>query len=70
MTPANLLGWMISIALIGLEIFVIYGPQLNTFTPKPWPRINHIMYETTQRTVWAIALGFMIFSCAMGKGGK
>lgn len=57
---------MLSIALIGLEVFVIYD---TVWIRKPWPKANHVLYETTSRSVWSIALGYIIFSCVNGKGG-
>ena len=70
MTPLNLIGWILSFALILTEIFVIYDAHLYEIPPQPWSRESHIWYESTSRQVWAIALGFVIFSCSMGKGGN
>lgn len=57
---------MISITLVAVEIFVIYN---TIFTRTPWKKANHVAYETTSRPVWAISVGYIIFSCVIGKGG-
>lgn len=50
-----------------MEIFVLHDTVL---TGNYWPKWRHVFYESQTGIVWALAVGFMIFSCAMGKGGK
>lgn len=49
-----------------MEIFVLHDTVL---TGNYWPKWRHVFYESQTGIVWALAVGFMIFSCAMGKGG-
>ena len=47
-------------------LFGIY-PDYNG---HPLSRVENILYEATSKSIWAVALGFIIFSCAMDKGGN
>lgn len=64
----NLMGWFISLFFIGLMVFGTYDNQ----NPNPVVHLNraeNILFQSTCRPIWAMALGFMIFSCTLGQGG-
>lgn len=63
----NLVGWFISLFTLGLMLFGLY-PDYHT-PENPLNLTEHILYQATSRTIWGVALAFIVFSCAMDKGG-
>ena len=47
---------------------MLFGIYPN-FNGNPLTRVENILYQSTSRILWAFALGFIIFSCSMKKGG-
>ena len=39
------------------------------FTDNPYGRIVNIIYQSTSRTLWAIAVSYLILACATSSGG-
>ncbi len=65
---ANLFGWILSLFMMGLLIFGVY-PDYNG-KGHPLSLTEHILYQATSRTIWGLAVAFIIFSCTTNKGGK
>ena len=66
--PFNLIGWISSLSIMGFLIFGIWKSGI-LFQGDPWPYESLVFYEGSKRNLWALSLGFMIFSCVLGKGG-
>lgn len=63
----NLFLWLVSIATMVAILFSSYS-QLGP-DGEYWPVANHVAYDCLARPVWAIAVGYIIVSCATGHGG-
>lgn len=62
----NLLGWMLSLALMAAVIFTNYPlVQLNS-SNNP---MEFGLYDALSRVFWSIALCYIIFACVQGSGG-
>ncbi len=44
-------------------------PNLNANPANHLNRAENILYQASSRIIWALALGFVIFSCVMNGGG-
>lgn len=64
----NFIGWIISLFFLGLMLFGIF-PNFNEDPSKHLSRTENILYQASCRSIWALALAFIIFSCCMNKGG-
>lgn len=62
----NLLGWIISLALMATVIFANYPLVQPT---KSTPILAHALYESLSRVAWAFALCYIIFACVHNYGG-
>lgn len=62
----NLVGWVLSLVTFGTMVYGLYPD--NNGEGHPLNRSEHILYQATSRTLWAIALAFVVFSCTMKKG--
>lgn len=62
----NLLGWIISLALMATVIFANYPLVQPT---KSLPALDHALYESLSRVAWALALSYIIFACVHNYGG-
>ncbi len=63
----NLLFWAVSLTLIGLIVFGLY-PDFKE-NPEPLSKWSHIIYQSSCRSVWAMALGYIIYACSSSQGG-
>ncbi len=63
-----MIGWYISIFSMGLILFGTY-PNLSTNPGNFLNKTENILYQASSRVIWSMGLGFIIFSCANGKGG-
>jgi peptidoglycan/LPS O-acetylase OafA/YrhL len=54
----------VSIVTLGVMLFGIYP----NFTSSPLNRVSNILYQSTSRIIWAMALGFIIYSCVINGG--
>lgn len=36
----------------------------------PLNRVEHILYDSSSKVIWAISLSYLIFSCTMNTRGK
>lgn len=62
----NLLGWIISLAIMATVIFANYPLVQPT---KNLPALDHALYESLSRVAWSIALCYIIFACVHNYGG-
>ena len=61
-----LLGWIVA-AVTGLAlVYGLYGVAQGTPLTTPVAAF----YSSTHRTIWALVLGWVIFACVLGYGGK
>ena len=66
----NLVGWTISLITFGTMVFGLWPDSKAQFGDgQPLNRTEHILYQATSRTLWALALAFIVFTCTMKKGG-
>ena len=61
-----ILGWLVA-AFFNLS--VLYG-LYNEANGHPLPIAADSIYAGTHRIVWAMGLGWLIFACATGHGGR
>lgn len=62
----NLVGWIISFALMTAAVFVNYPLiQLDNHPSA----LDQALYESLSRVVWAVALCYIIFACVHKYGG-
>lgn len=62
----NLLGWVISLALMVAVIFANY--PLVQFDSRP-SGLHTGLYDSLSRIAWAVALCYIIFACVHNYGG-
>lgn len=62
----NILGWLISLALMATVIFVNY--PLVQFDSRP-SDLHVGLYDSLSRVAWAVALCYIIFACVNNCGG-
>lgn len=61
-----LLGWAVA-AICCLS--VLYGVR-DTYQGHPMNLDTAALYNSVSRTVWAVGLGWLVFACCTGYGGK
>ena len=54
---------------MGILLFGLY-PDFEEGVGHGLNKAVHILYQSSSRALWAMALAFMVFSCTMGKGGE
>ena len=54
---------------MGILLFGLY-PDYEEGDGHGLNKAEHILYQSSSRALWAMALAFMVFSCTMGKGGE
>ena len=54
---------------MGILLFGLY-PDYEEGDGHGLTKVEHILYQSSCRALWAVALAFVVFSCTMGKGGK
>ena len=59
------IGWVVA---IGFGLAVVYGPY--SVTDYTWKEVDIISYGMLFRFVWALAVGWVIYACHNGFGGK
>jgi hypothetical protein len=62
------IAWTVAICLVYLVIFGLNLPEVYAGIP-PSPEVNAI-YGGFHRLTWAVAVGWMVFACCRGYGGK
>lgn len=55
-----------SLVLCGIILFGLY----EDYNGSPLSRTQHILYQASSRTLWAIGLGYIILACLSNQGGK
>lgn len=63
----NMIGWILSLFTLGLMLFGLYSDNNPNY--EDLNKVEHILYQASSRTLWAIGLAFIVFSCTLGKGG-
>jgi len=64
----NALCWLLA---TGIGIAVIYGLDFSrALTQKPYPIVSSAFYGGFHRLAWGVALGWVVFACSRGYGGK
>ncbi len=61
----NIFLWIVALTLLGLMLFGLY-PDFNG---NPLSRVSHILYQSSSRIIWAVALAYIIYSCQTSNGG-
>lgn len=64
----NIVGWYLALFSMGLMLFGLW-PNFQANPANHLNKTENILYQATSRIIWAIGLGFVIFSCCMNKGG-
>lgn len=65
----NIIGWYLCLFSLSL---MLWGYWPNVASQNPNNHLNkaeNILYQISCRIIWAIGLGWIIFSCVMKKGG-
>ena len=61
-----ILGWLVAAAC---ALAVLYG-LYDVSNGHPLSTPVSAFYSSTHRTVWAAAIGWVLFACTTGNGGK
>ncbi|CAF0977704.1 unnamed protein product [Brachionus calyciflorus] len=64
----NLINWNIAQNLIGLCIFALYQ-DFKIFPDSYYTQMQHIIYQTFSRLIWALSVGYFIYACETKNGG-
>ena len=62
----NLFLWLLSLFSLGLMVFGIYENMNGAPTLS---RASNILYQSTSKIIWALALGYIIYACVTSNGG-
>ena len=60
-------GWLIAATAAMAVLYSIYGQYHGTTLQT---EAENVLYLTVHRTVWAMALGWVVVACYYGYGGK
>jgi len=63
-----LLGWIVALCTMGAVVF----PSYSEFKEggERWSAAALTAYDTLARSAWGVAVGWVIFACHYGYGGK
>lgn len=61
----NLFLLLVSLVLCGIILFGLY----EDYNGSPLSKTQHILYQASSRTLWAIGLGYIILACLSNQGG-
>ncbi len=62
----NVFLWLVSLISLGLMLFGVHD---NFNGGPPLSRVSNILYQSTSRIIWALALGYIIYACITSNGG-
>lgn len=65
----NLIGWFLSLSMIPLLVYLPFRGSLDD-RKQEYSAFLPILYAALSKFLWACAVGWVIFACALGKGGK
>uniref|UniRef100_A0A673I7V3 Nose resistant to fluoxetine protein 6-like n=1 Tax=Sinocyclocheilus rhinocerous TaxID=307959 RepID=A0A673I7V3_9TELE len=60
------IGWLCSLSVMALLVGLAYVLR----EVPPYPSLTHAVYQGTHRSLWALALVWIILACEEGYGGK
>lgn len=67
----NIIIWATAFVLGYLVIYGLNLPEVNNFqAPQPLSKAAVYMYGGLHRLTWGIAVGWVVFACCRGYGGK
>jgi len=65
------LCWLVSLGTICICVFMPYdATKEGGISTSSWDKVQRAAYETLCKSAWAIALGWVIYACNTGCGGK